>query len=220
MTSEKNSRIYLAILFDIAVVILGVMGDILEVQRIGAGLFEFYTEDSNILAQIACAIHGIASVRLLLRKDNVIPTWMKILKYISVCCLTVTFLVVVLILAPMNAPHGYSQMLLHGSMLYHHLLCPVIALISFFFFDTEPTLYRRSIVFAMIPTAVYAAVTIVLNIAKIIKGPYPFLFVYQQPVWMSVVWCVLILGIALGIAWLVWFVNFKMTHRKKVGGTV
>lgn len=62
---------------------------------------------------------------------------------------------------------------------------------------------------ALIPTAVYAAVTIVLNILRLIEGPYPFLMVHQQTPLASVAWCATILL----IAWLIAEVIRGMHNR-------
>ena len=42
------------------------------------------------------------------------------------------------------------------------------------------------------------------NVARVYKGPYPFFYVYEQPLWVSGMWVVVILGGALLIAWMVW----------------
>ena len=51
-------------------------------------------------------------------------------------------------------------------------------------------------------------------IAKVIEGPYPFLYVYKQPVYMSVLWCVIILGGAYLIALLLWLTGKKFVKAK------
>ena len=89
---------------------------------------------------------------------------------------------------------GYVGMLFTGSMLYSHFLCPVLAVLSCLFFDPDQLPGRRAALYALIPTALYAAVTIVLNLCRLIEGPYPFLLVYQQSWWASVLWCIAIVG--------------------------
>jgi len=55
----------------------------------------------------------------------------------------------------------------------------------------------------LIPTIIYAIISIILNILKVMDGPYLFLHVYNQPIYASVLWIIGILGgaylIALGI---------------------
>ena len=55
------------------------------------------------------------------------------------------------------------------------------------------------VVVQFIFTIAYAIVFITLNILKVYEGPYPFLMVYKQPVYMSIVWFILIVGGAFGI---------------------
>ena len=115
-----------------------------------------------------------------------------------------TFLTVVFVLAPMYGPDGHYVMLLTSSMLYNHFLNPVTALLSFVLLERAPALPRRAVGRAMIPTLVYGGIMLAANVAKVYKGPYPFLYVYEQPLWTSCMWVVVILGGALLIAWAVW----------------
>ena len=96
-------------------------------------------------------------------------------------------------------------MLLTGTMLFTHLLCPAAALMSFLLLEHRPGLGRKAALTAMIPTAVYAAVAVLLNLLRIWKGPYMFLLVYEQPVWASVLWGIVILGgaylVGKGLLW-------------------
>lgn len=164
-------------------------------------MLEMYTVDSNILAMLSCLIYAGFLIRKF-RKGTEVPAWALMAKYAGVCCLTVTFLVVVAVLAPMFGPEGYQMMLLRGDMLYHHLFCPILAVLSFFLFDRVPMAPKKAAQIALIPTILYAAVTVILNLARVIEGPYPFLKVYEQPVWMSFVWVGLIIGGAYAIAWI------------------
>ena len=49
-----------------------------------------------------------------------------------------------------------------------------------------------------------AAVILPLNILRVIVGPYPFFEVYHQPVYVSVLWAVGLLGVNYLYAWLLW----------------
>ena len=132
------------------------------------------------------------------------PAWVRTLKYTVTCCLMLTFLTVVFVLAPMYGPDGHYVMLLTSSMLYNHFLNPVTALLSFVLLERAPALPRRAVGRAMIPTLVYGGIMLAANVARVYKGPYPFLYVYEQPLWTSCMWVVVILGGALLIAWAVW----------------
>ena len=110
----------------------------------------------------------------------------------------------VFVLAPMYGPDGHYVMLLTSSMLYNHFLNPVTAFVSFVLLERAPALPRRAVGCAMIPTLVYGGIMLAANVAKVYKGPYPFFYVYEQPLWVSGMWMVVILGGAVLIAWAVW----------------
>jgi hypothetical protein len=162
-------------------------------------MFMFYTEDSNLFAMFVCAAMAVSTI-ISLKKHKDIPKYIQILKYMATCCLAVTFIVVIFILAPMIGENGFKIMLLGNSMLYHHLICPILAIISFVFFEATPPMNYKHTILAMIPTVIYAIITITLNILKIMAGPYPFLMVYNQPICMSIIWFSVILIGAYAIA--------------------
>ena len=166
----------------------------------------FYTVDSNILAQLACALHAAFLIRRLKTGRNV-PGRVTVFKYAASCCLALTFTVVVLVLAPCYGAAGYKAMLLSGSMLFHHLLCPAAALLSFILFDAGPRLPRSAVRIALLPTVIYAVVLVSLNAAGLVEGPYPFLRVRAQPWWASILWVCAILGGAYLLALLVRALN-------------
>lgn len=188
-----------SLLFNLAVAVLSAVGTVLSYAHNGAAMLRFYTVDSNLFAMLACLVYAVFLLRQL-TGGKPVPVWAAMAKYMAVCCLGVTFVVVVAVLAPMYGLQGYRMMLFSGDMLYHHFLCPVLAALSFFLFDRVPLPARRAARIALLPTALYAAVLVLLNLTKAVVGPYPFLMVYRQPVWASCLWCGLILGGAYGLA--------------------
>lgn len=198
---KTKPRLYAALVCNIAVVIFCTIGNVIAFSHDSLNSFQFYTVDSNLLTQIACAITSVLLARQLINGKE-LPKWAEYFKYAAVCCTTVTFLVVVFVLCPMagGTLQMYGMMLFSGSMLYHHFLCPLIALISFIFFEPGVRLPFRACFIALIPTVLYASAAIILNLLRVIEGPYPFLRVYEQPWWSSVIWGFVILGTALAVA--------------------
>lgn len=196
-----------------AVVVFGIIGDCMESGRDGWGMLVFYTVDSNMLAQLACLISGIFEIRCCRDATQRPPRWSVVLLYCAACCMTVTFIVVVLVLAPMMGgfPAGYYNMVLAGPFLFQHLLCPVLTVVALFAVRASgaPDLMPHAPRWALLPTVVYAVAAIVANLAGAIVGPYPFLRVYAQPVWQSVLWCCLILGFAWLIAGILYVLSGK-----------
>ena len=162
-------------------------------------ILRFYTQDSNLFELLISAVW--IGERLFGRRTQKPSRVVRVLSYTAACMLTVTFLVVLFILAPQQGPGGYKDLLLNGPMLFMHFLCPVVALVSFLFFEKAPALTGRDVCLAMLPTLLYAAVTIVLNVLRGMEGPYPFLRVYEQSLGMSFFWAFVVIGGAFLIAW-------------------
>ena len=156
----------------------------------------YYTQDSNLLSLIASIIYLVYSF-----KDN-IPKWVSILKYISVLGLTVTFLVALFILTPMY-DFNITLIFFEPTMLFHHLICPVVAFISFVFFEKHDIKGWKDSLRACYFTIIYAVVTVLLNVLKIIKGPYPFLFVYENPIYISILFFFVIVVGSFGVSSLI-----------------
>ncbi|WP_407416456.1 hypothetical protein [Methanobrevibacter sp.] len=176
------------IVLNVLLVILEVIALIQCYHDFGSIDFRYYTIDSNIFALIAAVLY------LYTRKN--IPKVVKLAKYSSALSLLITFLVVIFVLYPMYN-FNFQLMFLDGPNFLMHIVCPLIVLISFIFFeeiDLENSL--RNNVRSLYFTIVYAIVLISLNILRVLVGPYPFLKVYEQPVFMTVLWLVGILVFA------------------------
>lgn len=207
MDNRKRDRLrnLFAFLTDILIILFEMIGFGISVRSIGLRTFIYYTQDSNLILLIACLATVVSRIPVMTGKRSRIPKWASLLKYCAVCLTTVTFLVVILILAPMYGGDGnaYAQMLFQGSMLFHHTLCPVIGLISFVCFEKDIRITWKQTAWALVPTLVYEYITVTLNFLRLLRGPYPFLFVYEQPWFMSLIWGISIpLGaymIALGV---------------------
>ena len=199
---KLRHRLIGALCLNLLIVILGVIALILSLNEQGIGSFLFYTRDSNYLAVVVSLLFCIYAVRELQGKSE-IPEWIYVLRYIAVSCLMVTFFVVIFVLMPMMEDNALF-MLYSGSMLYQHTLCPLLAFISYFVLEIRQALIKADIIKALIPTLTYAMITIILNVCRVIEGPYPFLMVYAQPWYVSVLWLIIILGIAGLLAFAVW----------------
>ena len=180
-------------------------------------MFVFYTEDSNILSACICAMVAVGQL-VCIFTGRELPRWLHTLKYIATCCLTMTFLTVVFVLGPYCADQGGVVFLLtESSMLYHHLLNPLCAFVSFVLLEREPKLPARCVPLALVPTMLYGSVALWANYQRLITGPYPFLLVYQQTTRQTVLWCAAILAMNLLYAWLVWRLGGNRRKKRNVG---
>ena len=172
----------------------------------GKRMFIYYTQDSNILAMIVCAISVICSLGCLIMGKENRPTWIRRLKHIAASCLAVTLIVEMCVLVPMNCrrlsdfSREFRYGMLYGEMLYMHTLCPLLTIFSFLFLEPGKRL-RGNVYIALIPTLIYGGISLYMNYIRAYIGPYPFLYIYIQPVYMTMVWMVVIVGGAGLIAW-------------------
>lgn len=197
-----------------AAVILGeCIGIVLSAGRLRLLMFTYYTSDSNILLMLAAIIEAVFCLRLLTGRVRVLPRWLLLFRYCATCAASLTFLMVLLILAPLAGPGAYRRLLFSDSLLFLHFLCPVLGLAGFLFLEDHSYLRFRHTLYAMIFTGLYAVVIVLLNLTCAVAGPYPFLLVYEQPVWASVLWGVLILGFAWLIAAGLYLLKRKRSSR-------
>lgn len=183
----------LAIITNLIIVIIELIAFIICYQKDGISCFQYYTQDSNLFLMVVSLIYLIYEIISIDTKED-IPHWISILKYSATTCVTTTFLVVVTVLAPVMG--GYKAMMIDGTMLYHHLICPLLAFISFIFLENHKISGSKDALIAMIFTVIYGIIAVTLNIFKIMDGPYPFLRVYEQSLLMSIMWVVLMNGSA------------------------
>ena len=200
---------------NLVIVLLEIIGFVRAFKALGIGVMRFYTQDSNLLL-LGASLGFIAWY--LMHPDREAPRWLRILKLTGAIGVMITFVIVITVLS-WTTNMGLWTLLTSGSMLYHHTLCPLLGLITFLFL--EPYRFRESdAVWGMSFTFLYAAVTVPLNILRIMDGPYPFLRVYQQPVWASFLWAFIILGGNILLAKLLINLNRRILNITDEGGTL
>lgn len=178
-----------SILFNIFIVIFEIIGIITYIINNSYFDFSYYTHDSNVLALISSSIYLIYII-----KKKEIPKWLSLLKYATILSLTITFLMVIFVLLPMYN-FDYNFMLFNGSMLYFHIICPILTFISFIFFEKHYINDKLSLIRSLYLSTAYLIIILVLNAKDVVIGPYPFLMVKQNSIFDSIIW---IFGILCG----------------------
>lgn len=214
MFKKEYRSLWVSLIINAAIVVLEIIASIVRFSYSKDSLFVFYTRDSNLILMIASLILMTFEI-IKLKKDTVIPRWVYFLKFMAVGLTTITFIVVVFILCPlMFNQYGiksFYQLLCTRDMLYHHLLCPILAFVSFVFFEKNQKIRIKNCIIALIPTLLYGAIMIVLVLLHKINPPYPFLDVYHQPIYMSIIWIIVIFGASFGIYVLL---SFLQSYRR------
>lgn len=192
----SRNKLFAFLFCNLAIAIFEAIGLIISFAQIGLEALKYYTELSNLLLFVASIVNIFFAARAIITKKSALPKLAWLLSYAAVSTTTLTFLVVVFVLSWM-----YNSLLLvltTGSMLYTHTICPILGILCFTLF--APKIFtKRSALFATSFTGLYGLVAIIQNILHIWHGPYPFLYVYEQPIWASIAWFIGILGGAYGI---------------------
>ena len=152
-------------------------------------LFEYYTVDSNLFALIMTVVY-----LYFVCTNKKINKVIYLLRLMSLVSLMITFLVVLFILTFM-VPLQFLFWGYYGTNLILHVICPLLLLYIYFKFDEKVKVNKYELIYNMIPTLIYAIVLIILNIKGIVDGPYAFLRFNFQPLYQSVLWFILIVGI-------------------------
>lgn len=205
---HKNSKLYCAFIINILIIIMELFAFLVCYKESGFACFKYYTQDSNLFLMFTSLLYVIS----LLICDKKIPHFVSLLKYAATTSVVITFLTVVTILAPVMG--GYKAMLLDGTMLIHHLICPIFGFVTFVFFEKHNLNGLKDALISMIFTCLYGIIAVTLNILKIMDGPYPFLKVYNQTILMSIFWLILMMGSLYLITVLIGNLNHAYNNKK------
>lgn len=206
IVKNKNLALNAALIINIVVVVAEIFATSVSFVNSGWSMLQFYTVDSNILAMLTSAVYVC-----MYRKNK--SEVLYCLRFASTINLTLTFFIALFVLSPTMG--GLGTMMLNGNMLFHHTICPILTFVSFVFWEKDLPQVRLMRLLAMIPTVIYAVVLVILNVIHVLEGPYPFLKVYEQPIWVSVIWTVLILGITAALS----FVTDRIIWRLRKNAT-
>ena len=191
-----------AIALNALVVVLEVWAIGHGIERRGIGAFMYYTELSNLFGGVVCALCLVGEVRAL-RGGRPLAHGLRLAKYCASCCLLMTFFVVLLVLMPAYyaAGHdGFQLMFCVRELPITHFLGPLLVFVSYVLFEADRAMTLRQSLIAMVPTFAYAAVAYPCNIVRLWEGPYPFLLVWEMPVWQSALWFLALLVLSFVLA--------------------
>lgn len=168
---------------------------------------EYYTELSNIFSLIITIIY-----LYYLFNNKKITKLIQLLKYTSVLCLTITFIIVIFVLAPMDN-FNYKWFLFNGDFIFYHFLCPILSFISFMFIEKYDKFTFKDNIRSLYPTFIYSIVLVILNIIGLITGPYPFLEVRNNSIITSLIWFIILISFMFGLSNLLTYLKNKTRYN-------
>ncbi len=208
MAKNKQSFTWVAIILNVLTVAMELAWILIYKERMKLEMLTMFTNLSNLVCAVSCILYVVYASRKI-DKGKEIPSWLVTFRFLSTVCMVMTSLTVGLILSFMESPfpEGHIRLMLSGYLLFVHTICPILSSVSFLFFEKDTFPFKwRTVLKGMIPVVGYAVVSVLMNLFRLWDGPYPFLKVYDQPIWMSFAWLLILMGagfvFSLGVTWI------------------
>ncbi len=168
---------------------------------------KYFTVQSNLIAALTALLMLYFNIESLVTGHAAVPYWMSVFKFTGATAVMLTFTVVMTLLTPAVG----LKLLLEGGSLYMHLITPLVAALTFIVFECTNTLDWYSLLFAIIPVVYYAILYFVMVvIVKEDRGGWQDFYGFNKGgKWYFS--CVIVIGMAVGLAILIRFGHNAMT---------
>lgn len=179
--------------------------------------FMFFTVDSNMLLAISSLIIVIYELLVYFNKQEKIPHWVSVFKYVAVTSTTLTFLTTVFYLSPLLGAKFW--MLFLNNNLFFHLVSPILGLVSLILFEYEEKFSWKISFLSLIPMGLYSIFYITNVYTHLNNGQvdpvYDFYYFAANGVFMTVVIIIMMYAVTFGSAFLVYFLREKKRSKSK-----
>lgn len=173
----KNNK--LALGSNILLIVLASLG--LYFSIVDKNAFLYYSDNAGMFALSSSIIYVIV---ILTKKE---PNFLSLaLRYVSTTCLVLTLVGTFYVAT--TTGENYLDSFIKGSHLFNNLLCPIVSFVSFTMFEGDRRLNKKKTIwYALIPTVIYGIIMIVCNVTNTFTGPYSFMMINDNPVYVTVI---------------------------------
>lgn len=173
----KNNK--LALGSNILLIVLAGLG--LYFSIVDKNAFLYYSDNAGMFALSSSIIYVII---VLAKKE---PNFLCLaLRYVSTACLVLTLVGTFYVAT--TTGENYLDSFIKGSHLFNNLLCPIVSFVSFTMFEGDRRLNKKKTIwYALIPTVIYGIIMLVCNVSNTFTGPYSFMMINDNPVYVTVV---------------------------------
>ena len=173
----KNNK--LALGSNILLIVLASLG--LYFSIVDKNAFLYYSDNAGMFALSSSIIYVII---VLAKKE---PNFLCLaLRYVSTTCLVLTLVGTFYVAT--TTGENYLDSFIKGSHLFNNLLCPIVSFVSFTMFEGDRRLNKKKTIwYALIPTVIYGIIMLVCNVSNTFTGPYSFMMINDNPVYVTVV---------------------------------
>ena len=173
----KNNK--LALGSNILLIVLASLG--LYFSIVDKNAFLYYSDNAGMFALSSSIIYVIV---ILTKKE---PNFLSLaLRYVSTTCLVLTLVGTFYVAT--TTGENYLDSFIKGSHLFNNLLCPIVSFVSFTIFEGDRRLNKKKTIwYALIPTVIYGIIMLVCNVTNTFTGPYSFMMINDNPVYLTVI---------------------------------
>lgn len=173
----KNNKLALA--SNIVLIVLAGLG--LYFSIVDKNAFLYYSDNAGMFALSSSIIYVIV---VLTKKE---PNFLSLaLRYVSTTCLVLTLVGTFYVAT--TTGENYLDSFIKGSHLFNNLLCPIVSFVSFTMFEGDRRLNKKKTIwYALIPTVIYGIIMLVCNVSNTFTGPYSFMMINDNPVYVTVI---------------------------------
>lgn len=201
----KNNK--LALGSNILLIVLASLG--LYFSIVDKNAFLYYSDNAGMFALSSSIIYVIV---ILTKKE---PNFLSLaLRYVSTTCLVLTLVGTFYVAT--TTGENYLDSFIKGSHLFNNLLCPIVSFVSFTMFEGDRRLNKKKTIwYALIPTVIYGIIMLVCNVSNTFTGPYSFMMINDNPVYVTVIVFVVTLVLNYIIGRFLLLSNQKHAPRRK-----
>ena len=160
--------------------------------------FRYFTNISNLAVGTVALINIVLLSLSIYKKRIIYPKLLSVIKFMAIVMTTLTFLTVLLVLAPITS---YQEMYSNVKFITH-LVTPLLALLSYLFFEEKELFNWKLSLLGIAPFAIY---TIIYIINVVFLDSWPDLYkVNAQGLWYLYVigFFVAVFGVSQGLYFL------------------
>lgn len=203
----KNNK--LALGSNILLIVLASLG--LYFSIVDKNAFLYYSDNAGMFALSSSIIYVII---VLAKKE---PNFLCLaLRYVSTACLVLTLVGTFYVAT--TTGENYLDSFIKGSHLFNNLLCPIVSFVSFTMFEGDRRLNKKKTIwYALIPTVIYGIIMLVCNVSNTFTGPYPFMMINDNPVYVTMIVVIVTIVLNYVIGRFLLLSNQKHAPRRKKG---
>lgn len=186
----------------------------------------FFTVQSNIWILTIVAVFLVLDIIEKVKNVSIIPNWLRTVKFVLTVAITLTFVVFSVLLTPQMISSGNAAYLASMGNICVHNVVPILAILDWCLYDYKHKSKKYTFLLGTIMPLYYCIFalvgsTIPLDFGGGNKVPYFFLD-YEANSWFGIgngklgtfYWIILLVGMVIGISYLLIFVKNKVALAK------